>query len=91
VDISFVIPVKDEEGTLRDLYKGIVENSPLNLSFEIIFICVNTPSKDKGEINLSQVISSAKSISKFLKNSRTSAKIREIFSKEEKKMEKITN
>jgi glycosyltransferase involved in cell wall biosynthesis len=38
VDISFVIPVKDEEGTLRDLYKGIVENTPLNLSFEIIFI-----------------------------------------------------
>ncbi|MGB9788951.1 MAG: glycosyltransferase family 2 protein [Dictyoglomus turgidum] len=39
IDISFVIPVKDEEGTLRELYKGIVENtSPLNLSFEIIFI-----------------------------------------------------
>jgi len=46
----------------------------LNLSFEIIFICANTPSKDEGEIDLSQVISSAKSISKFLKNSRNFSK-----------------
>jgi UDP-N-acetyl-D-mannosaminuronate dehydrogenase len=74
VDISFVIPVKDEEGTLRDLYKGIVENTPLNLSFEVIFIYINTPSKDDREVDLSQVISSAKSISKFLKNSRNFSK-----------------
>uniref|UniRef100_A0A7C3MI54 UDP-glucose 6-dehydrogenase n=1 Tax=Dictyoglomus thermophilum TaxID=14 RepID=A0A7C3MI54_DICTH len=63
---------------------------------EIIFICVNTPSKEDGEVDLSQVISSAKSISKFLKNRKiiaikstipigTLSKIREIFSKEGKK------
>jgi len=39
IDVSFVIPVKDEESTLKELYRGIVENTtPLNLSFEIIFI-----------------------------------------------------
>ncbi|MGB9858239.1 MAG: nucleotide sugar dehydrogenase, partial [Dictyoglomaceae bacterium] len=63
---------------------------------EIVFICVNTPSKDDGEVDLSQVISSAKSISKFLKNKKiiaikstipvgTLVKIREIFNKEGKK------
>jgi UDP-glucose 6-dehydrogenase len=59
---------------LKKSIQGIVENTPLNLSFEIIFICVNTPSKDEGKIDLSQVISSAKSISKFLKNSRNFSK-----------------
>jgi glycosyltransferase involved in cell wall biosynthesis len=39
IDISFVIPVKDEEGTLEELYKEIVKNTiSLNLSFEIIFV-----------------------------------------------------
>lgn len=38
IDLSFVIPLKDEEGTLEELYEGILKNVPSNLSFEIIFI-----------------------------------------------------
>lgn len=38
IDLSFVIPVKDEEGTLEELYEKIVENVPSNYFFEIIFI-----------------------------------------------------
>ncbi len=38
IDLSFVIPLKDEEGTLQELYEKILRNVPSNLSFEIIFI-----------------------------------------------------
>ncbi|TYT24037.1 UDP-glucose/GDP-mannose dehydrogenase family protein [Dictyoglomus thermophilum] len=82
--------IKEKRIYFTTNFQDAVENS------EIIFICVNTPSKDDGEVDLSQVISSAKSISKFLKNRKiiaikstvpigTLAKIREIFSKEGKK------
>ncbi|MCX7942118.1 MAG: glycosyltransferase family 2 protein [Dictyoglomaceae bacterium] len=38
IDLSFVIPIKDEEGTLGELYEKIINNVPSNFSFEIIFI-----------------------------------------------------
>ncbi len=38
INLSFVIPLRDEEGTLEELYEGILKNVPSNFSFEIIFI-----------------------------------------------------
>jgi UDPglucose 6-dehydrogenase len=70
-------------------FEDVVKNS------EILFICVNTPPKENGEVDLSQVISSTKSIAKFIERRKIIAikstipvhalsKIREILNKEGK-------
>ena len=38
VEISFVIPCKDEDATLVELYNRIVENTPSGRSYEVVFV-----------------------------------------------------
>ncbi len=85
--------IKEKRISFTKNFKEGVENS------EIIFICVNTPSKDNGEVDLSQVISSAKELAPHLKDRKivsikstipigALSKIKEIFEKEGKKEKK---
>lgn len=81
--------IKEKRIFFTNSYREGIEDS------EIIFICVNTPSKDDGEVDLSQIIYSAKELAPYLKNRKIVAikstipvgallKVRDIFEREGK-------